>query len=199
MYWKLEGQLLENLESSFPMINFNAAQLLNYLVQQDPTEVQNWLEPVLQNRLEIPVHFNWLGLAEAASLNSRVKNDLNWAKVAVHIYEHLEQTASSREKMALSLSSMNLRAFFIKRFGVVPEDTVLDLNRLVRWFMAGLPLSIDHATEQADQWTELSIERIRALRDIKNQLAVFEQLTSSDLLENYPELNNWLKLKNKLP
>lgn len=181
------------------MNNSDATQLLNYLAQREPMEVQNWFEQVLQHQLEIPSHFNWLGLAEAASLNARVKNDLNWAKVAVHIYDYLEQTADSREKMALSFSSMNLRAYFIGRFGVVPEDIVLDLSRLVQWFMTGLPLSIDQATEDANQWMNLSIENIRALRDIKNQLAVFEGLAKNNLLDNYPELNNWLQLRSKLP
>ncbi|KYC35939.1 hypothetical protein WA1_48900 [Scytonema hofmannii PCC 7110] len=181
------------------MNNSGATQLLNYLAQQEPMEVQNWFEQVLQHQLEVPSHFNWLGLAEAASLNARVKNDLNWAKVAVHIYDYLEQTADSREKMALSLSSMNLRAYFIGKFGVVRGDVVLDLSRIVQWFIAGLPLSIEQATEDANRWMDLTIERIRALRDLKNQLAVFEGLANNNLLENYPELNNWLQLRSKLP
>jgi hypothetical protein len=181
------------------MNNLNDNELLSYLTQQEPLQVQSWLKQVLQNQLKIPDHFNWLGLAEMASLKARVNNDLNWAKVAVHIYDHLEQTAEAREKIALSLSSMNLRAYFIKRFGVIHEDSVLDLNRLIYWFVAGLPLTINQAIEKAEHWTELSIEEIRELRDIKNQLAVFEQLTSNKLLENHLELNNWLKLKSKLP
>ena len=181
------------------MNNFDGIQLLNHLLQQEPAKVENWLEGVLLNQLEIPHDFNWLGLAEAASLNARTKNDLNWAKLAVRIYKHLEQTADLREKKALSLSSMNLRAYFIKRFGVLPGDSLLDLTRLVQWFMAQLSLSIDEANEDASRWTKLSIERIRELRDIKNQLAVFEQLANSSCLENYPELNLWLKLRNKLP
>ena len=86
------------------------------------------------------------------------------------------------------LSAMHLRSFFIERFAPNPDDEVLRLEGVVAWFRQGLPVSYDQATRLAAHWDRLPIEEIRALRDIKNRLAVFAELGPTGWLDAFPDV-----------
>ena len=176
----------------------DAVQLLNSLVTESPGNVLTWINKVHKG-LKVPEDFNWLGLAEVSSHHARSKNNIEWAKIGVDLYEHLAKTANCREKYALLLSAMHLRAFFILKRGAVPKDPILDIEILVQWFVTSVNISLNEAEKKAGNWKNLSIEKIRELRDIKNQLAIFKELASKGLVNSYPEITRWLALRPMLP
>src|SRR5258706_2969898 len=70
--------------------NVDADQLCNWLLEQDPSLVLQWLYEVWEGARQAPEGFNWLGLAEISAGLANHKNntlpslpDLDWARVAV--------------------------------------------------------------------------------------------------------------------
>jgi hypothetical protein len=176
-----------------------ATQLLSNLLQQPPTQVQNWIRSVWIGQQRAPEKFNWLGLADAAALRARSQQDLSWAKVASMLYERLADEAdlSGREKYIES--AMQLKAYMITKIGPVPGDSVLDINQILHWFFENLKFSPEEATQKSTVWKTLSIEDIRELRLLKNRLSVLTLLVNSGKIKPNQELSAWLLLRNKLP
>ena len=63
----------------------------------------------------------------------------NWAEIAIMIYENL-----IKEENAFR-SAMLLRANMIILLGSIPNDLVLDVEVIYRWFFETIPFSIEEA------------------------------------------------------
>ena len=189
------------------------AQYANFLkesLQNYPAEAKAWLADVDSGMQKLPEKFNWLGFAEVAALNAHTESNLLWAEVAISVYERLAQEAKDKANDAsrdsadsATISAMMLRAASIAKHGSISGDRVLDVNRIISWFWDSLTISRQEAATLAAKWTELSIEKIRELRQIKNRLGVIslladsEKCVSPELQE--PELQAWLSLRRQLP
>ncbi len=187
------------------MNQLESTKLLNEILQQDATEVLNWLKHVRKGELPLPINFNWHGLAEAAAFDARLDYgdnsplvNLAWAEVATSIYDFLAQSARSGGESFL-ISSMLLRAAMIAELGAIPDHPVLDVDRVINWFFDSLKISLNEAMKKADNWKSCSLEEIRELRKIKNRLKVISVLVESGKIIPRVELGTWLALRNKLP
>jgi hypothetical protein len=174
--------------------------------EQDPKQVLMWVNTIVEGRQEVPEYFNWLGLAQLSANQARSRDDavssipdLDWAKVAIVVYDYLINKADPARRDSLEHSVMMLRAYLIVKLGVVPHDPVLDIEHIVQWFFQNLRLSLAEAARRSASWKELKREEILELRQIKNRLAVIRSLAEHNLLSHHPELQPWLALREKLP
>ena len=71
-----------------------------------------------------------------------LRYDLNWAKVAIVVYDYLINKADPARRDSLEHSVMMLRAYLIVKLGVVPHDPVLNIGHIVQWFFQNLRLSL---------------------------------------------------------
>ncbi|MBW4577689.1 MAG: hypothetical protein KME08_20850 [Aphanothece sp. CMT-3BRIN-NPC111] len=197
-----------------------ATKLLNYLLQQDATQVQAWLKSIWTGQQQIPEEFNWQGLAYIAADKARGDStstsdspSLEWAKVAISVYDLLAKKYSESSGFdSFIRSSMMLRAYLILKLGATPGDLVLDPNLIVNWFFDNLKISFKEAWTIASDWRTLSrdkfkelmqnkqqIEKLRELREIKNRLGAIKLLSQSKQFTLDEEISNWLSLQEKLP
>lgn len=176
---------------------------LNKLLQQDASQVLTWVKYILTGKLPTPENFNWLGLAEAAafraSYEKRKEDSLQWAEVAISIYEYLMKDADLTGRNSFVYSLMNLRANMIMRYGAVSQDRVLDVKQVIDLFFCDINISYTEAATKAAVWKNLSIENIRELRRIKNRLSALKSLSDAGKLPLNQELKSWLDLREKLP
>jgi hypothetical protein len=178
-----------------------SSALLYRLSNGTPDALQRWLDEVSTGRIAPPVEFNWLGLADAAAANARKELDPRWGLLALAIYDRLakEKNTDARERNALLLAGMNLRAYMMSKLGVDPRSPILDLDEMIRLFNNNVNLSIDEASLMTRDWTTLPAERMLELRDIKNMLAPFKVLADRGLLIDQLSLLQWLALREALP
>lgn len=207
------------------MSQIETTDLLNDLLQQDATQVQAWLNSVWAGQQQVPEGFHWHGLAEGAAFRARGESNLTfhlpnieWAKVSTSVYDFLaENQHNPNSRDSFKLSSMMLRAFMIKKNGVVAGDPILDADQIINWFLTKLDVSYDEALIKATAWREffqrgfkdssgnkkelhdIEVKEILKLRLIKNRLAVIEALAESDQFQPNEELSAWLSLRDKLP
>jgi hypothetical protein len=174
--------------------------LLRRLLHQPPGEVEAWLAANV-----VPDDFNWRGLAEVAASNAlwEVPGDravsLGWARVAQLAHSRLVGAeADEYERRRSTEAVMRLRAELINRFGTVPGDPFLDCDEIVQWFLGRHDPAFDAVAADAGHWTSLPIERIRALRAIKNELSVLRLLAQCPA-STTPEAQRWLALWPQLP
>jgi hypothetical protein len=188
------------------MSKLESVSQLNQLLQQDVSQVQDWLKNVWSGKQKAPENFNWLGLAEAATsvaysdyANNIKAPNIYWAEVATFIYDQLSNGANLQKQDAYMLSSMALRAAMIEIFGEISGHPVLDLDRVINWFLDNLPMSYKEAETKAASWSKCPVEDIRELRRIKNRLNIISVLAESKKCVLNEELNTWLSLRHKLP
>lgn len=176
---------------------------LNKLLQQDASQVLTWLKDIWTGKQPTPENFNWLGLAKSAALHAsyekRKEDSLQWAEVAISIYEYLMKDADLAGRNSFVYSLMNLRAHMIIRYGAVSQDRVLDLKQVIELFFYDINMSYIEAATKAVVWKSLSIESIRELRRIKNRLSALKSLSDAGKLSLNQELKSWLDLRDKLP
>lgn len=201
-----------------------AAKLLNCLTQQKATQVQDWLKSVWQGKQQIPENFNWNGLAFVAadkargsvtSLGEQELPNLEWAKVAISVYDFLAATHPNM-KHSFSRDAMMLRAYTISKMGHIPGDPILDGACIVNWFLNNLKFSPKEALSIALSWKDVVthkykeltqnqqqfaalIEKVRELRQIKNQLLVIQLLSQNNQFNLDEEMNTWLSIQQQLP
>jgi hypothetical protein len=166
-----------------------------------PAEVQAWLDSLLSSRDELLKHFNWVLLAYVTSNLARSSDDLEWARVALRIYNVFDR----RDECG----PMWLRAYLInKRGGGVSGDPVLDPNVILEWFYESLSMSFTEAELGIRKWKEMiakfdrkpaDIQLIGELRRIKNRLSIIEFLVEGDTLHPDEELSKWLHIRASLP
>ena len=175
-------------------------KLLNTLLQQEPEEVLAWIHSVFNEQVKVQKGFNWLGLAEMSHQFSQKANppNLEWAKIAVKVYEFLGDDSSLN-------SAMGLRVYLIKACGIISEDQLLDPKVIVNWFFSGLDMAAEEALEKSENWQEkynqnhLGIHEVAALRRIKIRIRRIKDLVESNLLNPTPIIEKWLAVEHKLP
>ncbi len=181
------------------MTQTQSQELLNSLRHEPPTYIEEWLKRVWSGQESVPESFNWLGLAESAATYARSQKDVEWAKVAILVYEWLANGNRLASLNRYINSAMMLRASMIDKKGAVPGDFVLDMNQIVHWFYESLPFSYEEAERKASVWRTLDIQEIQALRGIKNRMRILVELVKSGRLQPDQELSSWLSLRDKLP
>lgn len=177
----------------------NAFGYLDRLLSLGPAKLKSWLESSEADNKKAREGLNLLGLAQAAALRARTDLDLEWAEVSGMLYKKLASSACTQERDALLLDMMNLRAFFIKRMGTNRKSPILEFDDLATWFLGNLPVSLEEAKEKCGRLEQLHIEDIRALRQVKNRLAAFKELEQFSWIDAYPEIKEWLAIRQKLP
>jgi hypothetical protein len=167
-------------------------------------------------------NFNWQGLACVAADKARGNSsslgrespNLEWAKVAISVYDFLAKT-HPEIKNTFIRDAMMLRAYVISKLGNIPDDPVLDSSYIFNWFFNELRFSLKEALTIASSWTDLIthkrqeltqnnqytalLEEIRELRQIKNKLAVIQVLAQNNPSYLDEEINTWLSIQEKLP
>lgn len=124
---------------------------------------------------------------------------MDWLRAAVELLEYLSESEGERFGSSYSLASTHLRAYFILRMGAVPDEPLLNLAQIVEWFRKSVGLSAEQALSLRANWSSLPIEEIRRLRDIKNILSVFYELARAGLTVSYPDIKQWLEIRDRLP
>jgi len=178
------------------MEKLNGIQFLNNLLAQEPSKIIDWIRNIREKREVLPQNFNWLGLAEGCLSRTYEDNNLLWARAAIDTYYLLAGIESNGDDYLLSI--MRLRVYLINKLGAVDNDPILDFRQVVNRFFEKLTIPFSEVQKKVDIWTKLDIEQIKELRKIKNQLAIFNGLDTS-LLNPYPELTEWMLIKDKLP
>ena len=200
-----------------------AQELLNWLLQQDASQVYTWIHSVWEGSQKIPEGFNWPALASGSALRAKVGSgsssqpDLTWGEVAISIYHYLASEADPAQRVSFEDEAMYLRADLILKLGTVAYHPILDVDQIVQWFFQSLKVSFDEAEKktlswkelirnpswrellQSTSWTGVSLEDIRELRRIKNRLSRLQRLSDKHLLPPNQELDRWLAIRTKLP
>jgi len=183
------------------MIEAPKGQRESLLLDQPPGEVLQWLQSVWSDPRMMPERFNWLGVAEVAGTKANFNADLEWAEVAIGIYEWLASRASNESIRHSELSSaMSLRASMInKKQQTIPDHIVLDTKRIVYWFYSKLNMRYDEVVREIENWRALPLDQIRTLRRIKNRLSIVKSLVAQGYIQPDEDLQTWLELYPKLP
>jgi hypothetical protein len=140
---------------------------MNHVVELAPSELNDWLDAILDSRSYAPKNFNWLGLAEILARRALETGVLQWAHLAIKVYEYIARSAYKDERDSLLCSEMRVRVHFIKRFGLSKEDSLLDINTIASWFMENTDFSLE--------WAKMS--RITGLISFKAERLPLKQLT----------------------
>ncbi len=85
------------------------------------------------------------------------------------------------------------------RLGELPGEPLLNISEIVRWFREVTHLSPQDALDLAHQPRSRGAKIALQLRDIKNDLGVFEPLEGSALLNGYSDIIEWLRIRKTLP
>ena len=171
------------------------------LLKQLPQDVLDWIQRAWSGQYEVPETFNWLGVAEVAGTMANLHADIEWAEVAIRIYEWLADQRSNASFRHSELSSaMSLRSSMIhKHHKTVPGHYVLDPQFLVRWFSNELEWNYDEVAEKTRNWRALPFEQILILRHIKNRLSQLKHLVNDGYLQPDNNLQTWLALYPEFP
>lgn len=181
---------------------------IDRILEQDAKSVLAWAKNTLSSQTTAPQDFNWLLLADVSSAKARKGEnnsglfDRTWAEVATAIYDRLAEAAEQKKPgsgESVRISSMMLRAGAIAKYGIVPNDSVLDVNLILQWFWENIKDSRQNVEQKAANWKTLPIQEIRELRQLKNRLKVIAALANSDKYVLDEELKAWLSLREKLP
>jgi hypothetical protein len=180
-------------------------ELLQWLVKQDPKTVQQWLDEVWNNQRPIPTDFNWRHFAASIDLlaksgqGSNGEPDRVWANTAILVYFYLINDADALEKIELEDRMMELKIYFMVRFGNVSGDPILDVQQLPPWFFRNLHTSRTEVQERLKSLENLGDEELLRLRWMKNRLSRIQLLAQSQILILDKELENWLAIQSMLP
>ena len=193
----------------------DATKLLKSLLQKDAIQVQAWLKTIWTGKEHISNNFNWHGLAEVAASRASDNLNLEWAKVAIYVYNFLAANQpNATGKESFMSSAMTLRAYMISKLGATPGDEILDIEYLVNWFFNDLKISDKDALIKADAWKKMlasknkkdiqnkldaELEEFRILRQIKSRLTLFKLLSESNKFTPDKEIADWLSIQDKLP
>ncbi|MCC3405942.1 MAG: hypothetical protein JGK17_10195 [Microcoleus sp. PH2017_10_PVI_O_A] len=196
------SQLDEYLNQEF------SPESIDRILEQNPESALAWVKNTLSPQTTAPQDFNWLLLADISSAKARKGEnnaglfDRAWAEVATAIYDRLAEAAEQKKPgsgESVRISSMMLRAGAIAKYGIVPNDSVLDVNLILQWFWDNIKDSREDVEQKAANWKTLPIEEIRELRQLKNRLKVITALSKSDKYVLDEEIKTWLALREKLP
>lgn len=176
----------------------SVAELLDQLVLLAPADVAGWL----RTHAPSPAESNWFGLAEVAGQDAmRIEGGsaLDRARVSIAIRELIaESTDDESYRQSQLRDAMNLRVAMINRFGPDIDDPVRDSASIYRWFLDRRTGQLDRAKSDSSHWRSLPIDRIRELRQIKNDLIVLRNLRHGSDSE-MAEVRGWMEIWSRLP
>ncbi|AFZ10491.1 MULTISPECIES: hypothetical protein [Oscillatoriales] len=205
-------------------MNDEAVIFLNNLLQQEPSRVQSWLNSVWEDRQQVPINFNWLGLAETAAFKASDlaskseeyrQSSLIWAQIAVLVYNFLARNRSNgaiRESLIESL--MNLRLYMILQLGARVDDPVLDPALIISCFFENLEFSYEDTLAKASVWKKLfrdnipeaisqklesDMEELRSLKKLKLRLGIIKTLLENNRIAPNQVLQAWVSIWENLP
>ena len=165
-----------------------------------PEDLLAWIHPRLGGEGPLETEFNWHGLAYVAAMRAREQDTSPiWAEIAVRIYAWLARRSEPCIGKLFALSEMHVRAHQVSSLGACDGHPVREPQTLVAWFHKTRQLSYTEASAKAAHWRQLPVSEVAQLRDIKNQLGVFEALLNQLNSSDRNELERWLKLRPRLP
>ncbi len=175
-------------------------------MNQGKTALEAWLQQVESGTEAVPGGSFLPGIGQAASHRARREDDLEWANIAVRVYE-LSSRAGDSERDSVLRKAMNLRAWFICKRGSTPGDPVLDRDIILRWFYKELRYSFDEVLRLIAAWKQtglplserLALNDLRELRAIKNRLDPVRQLFDCGGSPDDSDLQRWLDVRDQLP
>lgn len=190
-------QSLQRYRAGLPMFPNAEAQLAR-LLSNGPEYVKPLL-PRIQDR------FYLLGLAEGAAHRARQELSLEWAAIATQAYETFQ--SKTNEVTSAPEKAMRLRAWFICRLGPSPHNRVLDIDVILRWFRDSQRFSMEEVLHKISEWHQpgrplaerLPLNDVKELLYLKSRLSVIKLLADGGFLDSEPELQQWLKLQERLP
>jgi len=200
---KVQPSHLSSLDRAFWREIMEHIPSVDTLLEQDPNSVYHWIRQIQTGRRSAPEDFHWLGLVEAATSQATFRHnlidqqDLMWALVALAAYQILIDHTGQHDSWELSM--MHLRALLIRRYRSLPRNVLLDIDQIVNWFWARLPISFDEAQQKVNQLKTLPADDLLDLRRIKNRLAVLIPLVDDHKLQPDTQLQRWLGLREHLP
>jgi len=175
-------------------------------LQQDMETLLNWINA---DRPSIDSLDPNLGLSLFDGLILRVDNlllqganqtSLQWSDVTLRLCDRLLQNAPLSLQATLMTKAMMLRVRLIKALGIQVNHPILDPKVIIQWFQKNCELSLVEAKENTQDWHNQPIEKIRQLRQLKNQLRVLVELNQiPQIHSNYPEIVPCLNLQSQLP
>lgn len=186
-------------------------------LQQEPQFLLDWLHDIEQGKAQTPADFNWLGLAQGAAFCANQQWELGnrplslqWAEVAIALYNHLNQITPPAETDPNTESAMQLRATLIRTWGVDPKQDILDPDVIAHWFLSHLDGSLSDIKQAAQPWQDPAIfqnrdyviqhlDSLKRLRRLKTRLNILQHLLGVEGWEPSPELRQWLELSAILP
>lgn len=178
-------------------MNTTPGRTLRQVLAMQPEKAMEWID---REGAALPSGaFNWLGFAESSAAKARRTDNTTWAAVSLRAYCRWVSIAMDDSAVLSSRSStMTLRAYFISRFGPKNGDEVRDLDALVAIFEDGLEGTPQAVAQKARRWSELPVNDIWQLRQIKNRITPME-LLDPELLRSYPRVMDWIEIKPLLP
>ena len=198
-------RLLERSEGNERAFSMQFIELLQWLVKQDAMTVQQWLDEVWNNQRPVPNDFNWRHFA--AAIDTLAKSgqgdngefDRAWANVAISIYLYLINKAEAFERIELQDRMMELKIYFMLRFGNVTGDPILDIQQVPIWFFENLHIPLAEVQEHLKSLEKLDHEELLQLRLLKNRLSRIQILMQKQRPTFDKELENWIAIRLKLP
>ena len=186
------------------MFDLNSQEFL----EQEPQKILAAITAVIDEHPHPNKDINWLGIAEIASSNTRIKSNtmdvsLVWAEIAVLVYEYLSSpiTKTNVSHVSFECSAMFIRVYCIAQFGIQKNDMLRDPQTVVEWFLVNTGMSLDEAKAQSKKWIELPREQISALRQIKNRLNVVKELYKDRHVpsNSLSSIESWIAIWQELP
>src|SRR5438067_2678207 len=101
------------------------------LLKQEPDELYGWLKAVREGTKTVTEEVNWwLGIAQSATTTAYRETDakvkLQWAEIALLVYEYLAEDLDRASPDSFENSAMMLRAYMINQLGANTENSVLN-------------------------------------------------------------------------
>ncbi|AUX20552.1 uncharacterized protein SOCEGT47_010240 [Sorangium cellulosum] len=189
---------------------------ISQILGRGPEAIATWIELILEGREPRPDGVDWPVLAQLAASDAisrgPSRDGLEWAKVAIAIYENMERLFDRAADDSDERRVMNLRSFFIKTLGPRRGDPLLDPDLLIAWFRRTVHTSPEDAAARAERCRDMMqrapadaardeswLSEMRELRRIKNVLSVLEPMTSRSDVQLDEDILEWLRARPRLP
>ena len=174
---------------------------LDAVLARPTSELEAWLDTASIGADVEGKPFNWQLFAFSVATQATDEKSTRKALVAVRTYERLADLETGSAAFSLMYSAMNLRAWMIRELGAQKAHALLDPEPIASWFSQTATLPIEEARHLAsvDDLRTIPVEKLRRLRQIKNVLNTLALIADSGILNDHPELGDWLQLKAQLP
>ncbi len=165
------------------------------------SKVDTWLDGRVIGEAVGGEPFNWDLFASVTASRAGNERNLSWAHIALHVYENLARRSSPELASSFMFSAMNLRARMIMELGAREGDAILDPEFVAVWTLGFVTITLEEAlriSSSPEHWKDLPPDKLLQVRRIKNALNVIELISDSGVLKKHPELEGWLRIKDRL-